>query len=1061
MTAEAPAPEGASDPAPLAEDTPARRADDTASPSRTPVQVEVPLGRRVMVLGDLLLAPEATPSSTAVARDLAQTLDSWEGPGLVVICGNLFGSFGGAGTPFAEHVRDALRAHDPLTDAVRRFTARPDSRLLVLPGWRDPELGTDTGAARAVGALGMSIVPAADLRLQTAGGLTTVLVRPGIPATGVPEAGATDRIDERPWLDGVTKLEDPATSGRFVTSRVLYRRMGRLFGLVALLPALAVCLLRLPAVFGWLNRLIGGSPGPHRALVHAYAADWTDRLLVAAGGAVVVALVLALVVALASRAAWTALGQGHLPPPWPHPRARRSAALTGSLGDGGPLGYPGSDGHAGSEGHPGLLIGARHAVDVARAAVAAGATGVITGGGVQAALTDLDPGFHGSPGASAELVREYPGRAGLPPVFLHHRQSSWIELETGAQLHVRLLLAEGDVPSATLLERLAVAAHPGAGHRGSQPLHPGLVASWPKGATWPPVPDRAPDRRRIRRVRRMAAIAIFVAGLVDLLEAVTPPLRGHLRLVEPFLPLGLAQAAGALVALAGIGLMMLARGVRRGQRRSWFVSVIVLATTLALHLAHDTAVPGLVLSGAVLALLLFERRHFGATTDTTSSRSAVITLLVGAAVAITAATVAVEVNGVLHHRTLPAWPMVIVATAERLVGLRTVALPDAADDWISPGLLAVGIALAVVVLGLLTRPVVDRRLSTGGAAARRIAEGRARDIVRRHQGGTLDYFALRDDKQWFFSRDSVVAYAVYGGVCLVSPDPIGPVNERAHVWEAFRRFADRHSWTVGVMAASEHWLPHYRDSGMRHVYIGDEAVVDVGAFSLEGGKMKGLRQAITRVRRNGYTVSFVDPARLEGPAAAELIELMGRNRRGEQERGFSMTLGRVFEPHDTGLLMTVVTGPDSAPVAVCQFVPAPAIGGYSLDLMRRDPGEHPNGLLDFALVSTIEHLREQGHRALSLNFATLRSLLDGEGGDGLTQRVERWALRRLSGTLQIESLWRFNAKYEPDWLPRYIVWDSAEHFVPTLVQILRAESLTDIPVVGRLLAPTAPRSVAS
>ena len=60
---------------------------------------------------------------------------------------------------------------------------------------------------------------------------------------------------------------------------------------------------------------------------------------------------------------------------------------------------------------------------------------------------------------------------------------------------------------------------------------------------------------------------------------------------------------------------------------------------------------------------------------------------------------------------------------------------------------------------------------------------------------------------------------------------------------------------------------------------------------------------------------------------------------------------------------------------MCQFVPAPGINGYSLDLMRRDPADHPNGLLDFALVSTIEHLRAGGYRGLSLNFATLRSTL--------------------------------------------------------------------------------------
>jgi len=187
---------------------------------------------------------------------------------------------------------------------------------------------------------------------------------------------------------------------------------------------------------------------------------------------------------------------------------------------------------------------------------------------------------------------------------------------------------------------------------------------------------------------------------------------------------------------------------------------------------------------------------------------------------------------------------------------------------------------------------------------------------------------------------------------------------------------------------------------------------------------------------------------------------MGLNRRGENERGFSMMLGRIFDPRDTGLLLTVVYGPDGRPAAMCQFVPSQAIDGFSLDLMRRDPAEHPNGLLDFALCSTIQHLKELGQKGLSLNFAALRSTLDGETGDGIAQRVERWALRRMSGVLQIETLWKFNAKYDPDWLPRYIVYDSPEQFAPATVAILRAESLTEVPVVGRLLTTgVAKRSV--
>ncbi len=166
---------------------------------------------------------------------------------------------------------------------------------------------------------------------------------------------------------------------------------------------------------------------------------------------------------------------------------------------------------------------------------------------------------------------------------------------------------------------------------------------------------------------------------------------------------------------------------------------------------------------------------------------------------------------------------------------------------------------------LATRPLVDRRRSAG-----RAAEARARDIVRRHGEGTLDYFALRSDKQWFFHRDSLVAYAIYSGICLVSPDPIGPSAEQEQVWEAFRRFADDRGWVVTVMGASEHWLPIYRATGMHDIYIGDEAVVDVQEFSLAGGQMKGLRQAYNRIAKYGYTASFHDPARLDRATAVQL-----------------------------------------------------------------------------------------------------------------------------------------------------------------------------------------------
>ncbi|HXB36161.1 MAG TPA: phosphatidylglycerol lysyltransferase domain-containing protein [Acidimicrobiales bacterium] len=981
-------------------------------------RIDVALGRRVEVIGDLLLPTEPSASSSAVSRDIARRLEEWQGPGSLIVCGRLVAQ----GCPEGSALQ-ALDNHGDLTAALSAFAARPDSSVLVVmaPGSRDSELvGALTG-------FGVRVVDAVDLRCETGSGPRTVLVRTGSMRADANPIDATPR-DDRPWLVGMERLDDPLESRRFVTSRLLYRRLRRYLWAPPLVLAAIALLLRIDWIVDGLGHLFR-SPRQQDALQRAYNASWFSRFMVTVVIAIALLAILAVVVAITSRGIWRALGGEGLPAPWARERSG-----------------------AGPIAHAQLEIEGDNALDMTRRAVENGAAGVIVGGAVAPELTHLDAGFFACPGATSEVVHEHRGRLGLPPTFLHHRQESTIEIETGAELHVRLILATADLPMSTMGERLVTADSVIKGRTKAAEVHAELVAGWPTGASWPPAPEVAADRIRVRRIRRLAAVSLFVAGTIDLLSAVTAPLRTHLHLIAQYLPVALVQAAGALVAIAGIGMIMLSRGILRGQRRSWVVAVLLLTATLALHLVHAADVVTLLVCAAVLVLLVVQRDLFRAVSEPATLVGAFAILAIGGLFATLGGFIGVELAGNVHHHPLPGWPNVLAGSAERLVGVQWVKFPPTIDRFASRSLLAVGISLILVALYLLTRPVVDRSLSSGRAAVgRRAAELRARDIVRRHGTGTLDYFALRDDKQWFFHRDSLVAYAVFGGVCLVSPDPIGPFSERAHVWDAFRRYVDRHGWGLGVMGAGEEWLPTYQASGMRFLYIGDEAVVDPRTFSLEGGKMKGLRQAVNRVARYGYTVRFLDPAHLDPHDAAHMTELMAKSRRGEQERGFSMMLGRLFDARDADLLLTLVEGPDGDPVAMCQFVPSPAIGGYSLDLMRRDPGDHPNGLLDFALCSTIAHLKERGMSGLSLNFAAMRSILEGDSGDGVTQRVERWAIRRLSGVLQIETLWRFNSKYEPHWLPRYIVFDSAEQFVPVAVQIMRAESLTEVPVIGRLL----------
>ena len=108
-------------------------------PSLEASQLDIPVGRRVMVVSDLLLTPTATATTTAVTAELARALDTWDGPGVLIVAGNLF-DFTGEEEP-GRRAADALAAHPHLAQALCRFLdqrsgaccARP---AITRPGWQ-------------------------------------------------------------------------------------------------------------------------------------------------------------------------------------------------------------------------------------------------------------------------------------------------------------------------------------------------------------------------------------------------------------------------------------------------------------------------------------------------------------------------------------------------------------------------------------------------------------------------------------------------------------------------------------------------------------------------------------------------------------------------------------------------------------------------------------------------------------------------------------------------------------------------------------------------------------
>ena len=152
-----------------------------------------------------------------------------------------------------------------------------------------------------------------------------------------------------------------------------------------------------------------------------------------------------------------------------------------------------------------------------------------------------------------------------------------------------------------------------------------------------------------------------------------------------------------------------------------------------------------------------------------------------------------------------------------------------------------------------------------------------------------------------------------------------------------------------------------------------------------------------------------------------------------------MALGRLGAPGDENCVL--VTAKENGVLkAMLHFVPWGS-DGLSLDLMRRDKTAQA-GLNDFLIVEAIKAAPGLGVKRVSLNFAMFRAALErGERiGAGPVLKAWRGLLVFLSRWFQIESLYKFNAKFCPVWEPRFFVYPGGRDAPRMAIAALEAEA---------------------
>jgi len=547
-------------------------------------------------------------------------------------------------------------------------------------------------------------------------------------------------------------------------------------------------------------------------------------------------------------------------------------------------------------------------------------------------------------------------------------------------------------------------------------------------------------RWRGRRIARVVTWAARAAGLLTVLSLALPPLRRHL---QPATWFGLSPepplVGTVVVATLGVGLMMLATGLRRRKRRAWQLAVLACVLLAVSHvLGGQSVVPALVVI-VLLAGLLLTRREFTALPDPVGPLAAVrvvLQVLLGGLVVVT--LLLVVRPSLIEGR--PGVEEKLEQAALSLIGVSgPLRFRAGWFDDLTAGLgLTFGIA-ALVLGGYFLLRSAEPRPSLTPEDSHRI-----RGLLARHgRGDSLGYFALRRDKAAVFSPSgkSAVVYRVVAGVALASGDPLGDLEAWPGAISEFLAACRRFGWVPAVLGCSEAgarvWV---REGGLDALELGDEAIVDVATFSLQGRAMRTVRQAVSRVRRAGYDTTVRRVRDVPTDELDQLGDLVARWRGGPAERGFSMALSRVADAEADPDAVLVVATCDEEVRGLLQFVPW-GDEGLSLDLMIRDPAVPENGLNELLIADLLGACRGLGVDRVSLNFAVFRSALErGEKiGAGPVARLWARVLRTASRWWQIETLYRFNTRFCPVWVPRYLVFDAVRDLPRIAVAAFEAE----------------------
>jgi phosphatidylglycerol lysyltransferase len=519
-------------------------------------------------------------------------------------------------------------------------------------------------------------------------------------------------------------------------------------------------------------------------------------------------------------------------------------------------------------------------------------------------------------------------------------------------------------------------------------------------------------------IHGLAAAATLGSGIITVLSVVgtgVPARNAVLHAVFPMEFLGVSRFAALVV---GFSMIVSSVSIYRQKRRALYYVATLAALSVVFHLTKGLDYEEAGVSLLLLLFLAIYRGNFTVESDTPDFRWTGLRLAL--------ALFAVGLYGVLGFWVLDKRQFgidfhFVRSVKETFWYLTFLGDPDLEPrtrhaKWFLDSLYLIsGVGIAYAFWSLY-RPVKYRFFDQPHARTR------AAQILEKHGRSALDYFKVWPDKSYFFteSGNCFVAYRVGANLAVALGDPSGPESEMESAVREFKEYCASNDWGTAFHQALPDLLPVYEKLGYRRFKIGDDAIVELDKFSLEGRPMKEIRHTVRKLEKDGVRIQKWDPPIPNGvlqQLKSVSDEWLGIS--GKRERRFTLGLFDWDYVKSTPVMAAVDT--EGQVLAFVNVIRSYRQGETTIDLMRHGKAS-PGGVMDFLFVELFQHFKAQGFSRFNLGMAPLSGFQEGEKA-AVEERAIHSFMQRMDFLFSYKGLRAYKAKFATAWEPRYVLYE--------------------------------------